>query len=90
METHRQKIVTLHETVGGIPYTVPDVVVDEYYIQDDQGEWYWEETYSCESMHKIEQAIEKVYPGWFHRCMKDGKRLKVKCDACERERLDRS
>jgi hypothetical protein len=61
-------------------------MVTDYWIDGK-----WEETINGEEFRKVEEAIEKKYPGWFHTCYLDrnGKRQtsKESCKACQRKRL---
>ena len=60
--------------------TVP-VTVEHWWIDG-----MLEEVLPPESYRKIDTAIEKAYPGWFHRILKGGKHEKD-CPACKRKRL---
>ncbi len=71
---HRQ---TLTDEFGySFSIAVPVTVTD--FWMDGQ----WEETISCEEHNKVEKAIEKAYPGWFHQCYNGVK----PCPACERKK----
>ena len=45
----------------------------------------WEETWPGDSVRRVERAIERRFPGYFHR-FKDGKHAK-NCQACKRKPL---
>lgn len=72
---HRQ---TLDDGLGRVFSIEVPVTVTDFWM-DGQ----WEETINGEEHRKIEQAIEKAYPGWFHTCYKAPKQH---CKACTRRR----
>lgn len=55
-------------------------------LKDFEVEWLDGEVYfPSTSMRRIERAVEKAYPGWYHRIVK-GKHLK-NCMACKEKEL---
>lgn len=79
---HRQ--VLTDEFGYSFEIAVPVTVTD--FWMDGQ----WEETINAAEFRKVEEAIEKRYPGWYHRCYPDrnGKRKvsKEDCPACRRKK----
>jgi hypothetical protein len=57
-------------------------------VEDIEHDGKLEEVISCNEWHKVEKAIEKKYPGWFHQCHpnRNGERdaSKENCPACQR------
>lgn len=82
MTDHKQTIIQYEEVLEGKTIRVPDLVVDWYFLDG-----VWEETYSCESMRRIEMATENVWPNWYHRFV-DGKHDKENCKRCQEKHLD--
>ena len=91
----RKKIIPLYrQKLGGKVITVKNVVAEMYY---DRETGKWHECFAGPEWRRIERAIEKALPGWFHVCYPDrtGKR-KVEmadCPACQRvakEKFDKT
>lgn len=58
-----------------------EIMVDIFWNPETQKE---EEAFDGEAMRKIEAAIERVHPGWFHTC--HNTRDKKNCQACKRRK----
>lgn len=75
-KVHRQ---TLTAGSRSVKVVVP-IFVDLFLVDGK-----WEETVSASEWRKVELAIERAWPGWFHR-FKDGQHSKD-CPACKRKKV---
>ena len=76
----KEIVIPYYEQIlpGGRSVMVKDVRCTMYLI-DGQ----WEEAFDRNAIRKIEQAVEKAFPGWYHRFNKDGTHQKD-CISCKR------
>lgn len=68
---------TLTDEFGYTFSVAVPVTVTEFWM-DGQ----WEPTLNGEEMRKVEAAVEKAYPGWYHRCYDNPE---GPCPACQRK-----
>lgn len=76
----RTKIIPIYsETLpNGVTIQLKNVKVDLWKIDGK-----WEEAWPASECRRMERAVEKVLPGWYHRFNKDGTHKK-NCISCKR------
>lgn len=81
-----KKFIRYKTILGGIIIEVPNVEVHMYRIQQDDGTFKWEETFPCKSWRRIELAIERKLPNWFHKIGPNGEHNPKTCPSCKNYR----
>lgn len=75
----KTKIIPFYrQTVNGKVITIKNVKMFMWKLDGK-----WEEAFPASECRRFERAVEKVFPGWYHRFTKKGKHKK-NCVSCRR------
>lgn len=80
----RRKIHTAILKRAGITMKVIVPITVEFMRIDDK----YEEVVSAKEWQKVERAVERAWPGWYHRILKGGKHA-ANCKACKEGQFSR-